>query len=143
MNFRVELKTPKTSKQVFGLLWMGFLVLFVVAALVQEHWTFALIGMPITLLLGAWQIKQLNHLYDDITEIIFFEGQWFIVENDLKVAIEIKKDSVNWPLWITLKYRHLDPSQPKAVRQLIVFRDAMKRSDFTHLSRTLKFYKAK
>ncbi|RDX36317.1 hypothetical protein DZA50_04415 [Kangiella sp. HD9-110m-PIT-SAG07] len=142
MNFRIELKKPKTSKKVFALLWVAFLALFAVAAWVQEHWTFALIGMPVTLLLGAWQIKQLNHLYDDVTEIIFFEGQWFIVEKDLKVAIEIKKDSVNWPLWITLKFRELDPTHPKGVRQLILFRDAMKDSDFRHLSRTLKFYKA-
>ncbi|GAA4349989.1 protein YgfX [Kangiella taiwanensis] len=142
MNFRIELKTPKTSRQVFALVWLAFVALFVVAGWIQEQWTFALIGMPVTLLLGAWQIKQLNHLYDDVTEVIFFEGQWFIVEKDLKVAIEIKKDSVNWPLWVTLKFRELDPSQPKAVRQLILFRDAMKDSDFRHLSRTLKFYKA-
>ncbi|GAA4363523.1 hypothetical protein GCM10023151_18750 [Kangiella marina] len=143
MNFRIELKTPKTSRQVFALIWVGFLVLFVVAALIQEHWTFAFIGMPVTLLLGAWQLKMLNALYDDITEVIFYEGQWFILEEGLKVAIEVKQDSVNWPLWITLKYRPLDPSKPKALRQLILFRDAMKDADFRHLSRTLKFYKAK
>ena len=143
MNFQIELKPPKTSRQVFAFVWLAFLALFVVAAWIQEHWTFALVGMPVTLLLGAWQLKLLNRLYKDITEVIFYEGQWFIVEKGLKVAIEVKPDSVNWPLWITLKYRPLDPAEPKNVRQLILFRDAMKDSDFRHLSRTLKFYKAK
>lgn len=142
MNFRIELHKPKTSRIVFALVWAAFLLLFVVAALIQQQWTFAIIGIPGTLLLGGWQLKLLDKLYQHITEVIFFEGQWFIVERGLKVAIEVKKDSVNWPLWINLKFRELDPSKPNRVRQLILFRDAMKESEFRHLSRTLKFYKA-
>ena len=142
MNFRIQLKKPKTSRQVFALVWLAFIALFIVAGWLQERWTFTFIGVPVTLLLGAWQIKMLNHLYDQVTEVIFYEGQWFIVEKDLKIAVEVKKDTVNWPLWVTLKYRELDPSKPQGVRQLILFRDAMKETEFRHLSRTLKFYKA-
>jgi hypothetical protein len=142
MNFRIQLKKPKTSRQVFALVWLAFIALFIVAGWLQQRWTFTFIGVPVTLLLGAWQIKMLNHLYDQVTEVIFYEGQWFIVEKDLKIAIEVKKDTVNWPLWVTLKYRELDPSKPQGSRQLILFRDAMKETEFRHLSRTLKFYKA-
>lgn len=143
MNFRIELQQPKTSRHVFSAVWLAFILLFVFAGWWRGDWTFALIGVPVTLLLGAWQLNMLNHLYDQVTEVIFYEGQWFIVEKDLKVAIEVKKDTVNWPLWVTLKFRELDPSKPQNVRQLILFRDAMKHSEFRHLSRTLKFYKAK
>ncbi|WP_223669524.1 protein YgfX [Kangiella shandongensis] len=142
MNFRIELHKPKTSRIVFALVWSAFLLLFVVTALIQQQWIFAVLGIPGTLLLGGWQLKILDGLYEDITEIVFFEGKWFIIERDLKVAIEVKKDSVNWPLWVSLKFRELDPSKPNRVRQLILFRDAMKESEFRQLSRTLKFYKA-
>lgn len=142
MNFRIKLNKPTTSRQVFALVWCAFIALFVVAGWLQGKWVFTFIGVPVTLLLGACQLKMLNHLYEEINEVIFFEGQWFIVEKDLKIAIEVKKDTVNWPLWVTLKYRQLDPSKPQNIRQLILFRDAMKESEFRHLSRTLKFYKA-
>ena len=142
MNLRIALKTPKVSRQVFAVLWSAFVALFIVAGCVQERWTFALIGVPVTVLLGWWQLVMLNRLYEHITELVFFEGQWFIIEKDLKVAIEVKKDTVTWPLWVTLKYRELDPSRPQNVRQLILFRDSMKESEFRDLSRTLKFYKA-
>lgn len=142
MNFHIQLKTPKTSRQIFALVWFAFLVLFVLVAWLQEKWILAMVGVPVTLLLGGWQLKLLNQLYDTVTELIFYEGQWFIVEKGLKVAIEVKKDTVNWPLWVTLKFRELNPSKPSNVRQLILFRDAMKESEFRHLSRTLKFYKA-
>ena len=142
MNLRIALKTPKVSRQVFAVLWSAFVALFIVAGWVQERWTFALIGVAVTVLLGWWQLVMLNRLYEHITELVFFEGQWFIIEKDLKVAIEVKKDTVTWPLWVTLKYRELDPSRPQNVRQLILFRDSMKESEFRDLSRTLKFYKA-
>jgi len=142
MNLRIELQKPTTSRQVFLCLWFAFVLLFLIAAWVLERWTFALFGVPVTILLGAWQLKVLNHLYDQINEVIFFEGQWFVVEKGLKVAVEIKKDSVVWPLWIALKYRELDPSSPQNIQQLILFRDSMNESEFRHLSRTLRFYKA-
>ncbi|GAA0199715.1 hypothetical protein GCM10009123_03870 [Kangiella japonica] len=142
MNLRIVLKTPKVSRQVFMILWSAFIVLFVVAGWLQERWIIALTGVPVTVLLGLWQLRMLNRLYKHVTELVFFEGQWFIVEKDLKLAIEVKKDTVAWPLWVTLKYRELDPSRPQNIRQLILFRDSMKESEFRNLSRTLKFYKA-
>ncbi|AOE50406.1 protein YgfX [Kangiella sediminilitoris] len=142
MNFRIELKKAKTSRIIFACVWLAFLLLFLVTGLVQQKWIYAMVGIPATLLLGAWQLKMLEGLYKDVTELIFFEGRWFIIERELKVAIEVKKESVIWPLWVTLKYRKLDPSKPNQTYQLILFRDAMKDSDFRKLSRTLKFYKA-
>lgn len=101
------------------------------------------IGIAGTFVLGAWQLKMLQNLYKEIDEVIFYEGQWFVMERNLKIAIEIKSDTVTWPLWVTLTFRELDPSKPSSVRQLILFRDSMTNAEFRHLSRTLKFYKAK
>lgn len=142
MNFRIELKQPTISRKIFALLWLGFIALFVIVGWLREDWTFAFVGVPATLLLGAWQLTMLNQLYSRITELIFYEGQWFVIENGLKVVIEIKKDTVCWPWWVALKFRQLDPSKPSISRQLMLFRDAMSDSEFRHLSRTLKFYKA-
>lgn len=143
MNFTIKLKTPEKSRKVFALVWMAFLALFLVIGLTQNNWIFMGIGMVGTFVLGAWQLKLLQNLYKEIDEVIFYEGQWFVMERNLKIAIEIKPDTVTWPLWVTLKFRELDPSKPSSVRQLILFRDAMTDAEFRHLSRTLKFYKAK